>query len=262
MKQYPQNAGLATGFLECSQSEYVSPYALRLVLEPEAASLHCLHRASSGFQVKEISRNFRSRGGKASPYLMKRVRGAFETRVRAIFSPPNPGSAICDGAVLFSMSQEPVTCRVSRKTYGIKCTRDLIEGEDPEEYLSGNDDGDEECENAFCIYVRKGDTVLYDHSIENIFYPTSHKQKKLHIELYSSTELNPGFLPDQSCVMEGQIEVDISKDLQMDMTSEICVSMRFGTSMIELSAKGLNFGDGDNLGMLPINFQHAMDVVS
>ncbi len=46
-------------------------------------------------------------GFSASPYLMKRVRDTFiQYKVEEVISPPNPGSAVCQGAAALICQQE------------------------------------------------------------------------------------------------------------------------------------------------------------
>jgi hypothetical protein len=48
-------------------------------------------------------------GFAASPYLMKRIKLAFSERVPLIWQPPQSGSAILEGAVLYGA---PIHCRL------------------------------------------------------------------------------------------------------------------------------------------------------
>lgn len=53
--------------------------------------------------------------------------------------------------------------------------------------------------------------------------------------------------------------------VQRPFASTLLVSrsfLVFSVSTIEMSTRGLNFGDGKNLGTLPVTFQQAVDVVS
>jgi phosphoribosylformylglycinamidine (FGAM) synthase-like amidotransferase family enzyme len=49
-------------------------------------------------------------GFSASPYLMKRVRDTFiQYQVEDVISPPNPGSAVCQGAAALSVNKNGIT---------------------------------------------------------------------------------------------------------------------------------------------------------
>ena len=58
-------------------------------------------------------------GFASSPYLMQRLKSAFSGRVANIWQPPQSGSAIVEGAVLYGLRPEAVHARCARKTYGV-----------------------------------------------------------------------------------------------------------------------------------------------
>ena len=175
-------------------------------------------------------------GFSTSPYLMKRVHKAFQARVKVIISPPDLGSAICQGAVLFCMMKEPITCRISRKTYGVCCQRKFIRGSDPLDYFILDDDQIEMCRNVFPIFVNIGDVIVFDQIEEHVYSPCKHRQTNMYLQLFSTTEVSPKYTTGKECIMEGEIVVDISQNLYKDQSRQVCVSMNCGRSIIEKEA--------------------------
>jgi molecular chaperone DnaK (HSP70) len=58
-------------------------------------------------QMSDIKLMMMAGGFSASPYLMKRVRDTFiQYKVEEVISPPNPGSAVCQGAAALICQQE------------------------------------------------------------------------------------------------------------------------------------------------------------
>ncbi|CAK9196229.1 unnamed protein product [Sphagnum troendelagicum] len=74
-------------------------------------------------------------GFSASPYLMKRVRDTFIHQVEEVISPPDPGSAVCQGAVALAINKESIVSRIARKTYSIKFMQRFRAGLDPLEHI-------------------------------------------------------------------------------------------------------------------------------
>jgi hypothetical protein len=70
-----------------------------------------------------------------SPYLMTRIKNSFAGEVQRIISPPNPGSAVCKGAVALAMNPGAIISRIARKTYGVETCLAFEEG-DPAEYCT------------------------------------------------------------------------------------------------------------------------------
>jgi hypothetical protein len=65
-------------------------------------------------QVPHIKVMFVVGGFAGSPYLMRRIRARFKGKVTHIVSPPNPGSAIAEGAVALALHPEAIVSRVSK----------------------------------------------------------------------------------------------------------------------------------------------------
>ncbi|XP_024371022.1 uncharacterized protein [Physcomitrium patens] len=179
-------------------------------------------------------------GFAASPYLMENIKRKFSGVVPHILSPPNPGSAVCQGAVALALNPDTIESRVCKRTYGFSCTYKFERGVDPPEYMKVVD-GVEKCRRRFQIFVRKGDKVRVDSCISRIQRPVTRGQKSIRFQLFSSDEIEPRYALGHSVKKEGEIVIDISRDMQKDKGREVKLSLFFGRSSLEIKAEAVNF---------------------
>ncbi|CAK9194880.1 unnamed protein product [Sphagnum jensenii] len=175
-------------------------------------------------------------GFAASPYLMGRIREAFCDRVQEIVVPPNPGSAVCQGAVALALNPPGggIVTRIARKTYGIEIMPDFVEGVDPLEYQVCVN-GVKKCKNRMQVFVQKDAVVDVDQCVTKYFDVISNI---MTIKLFScDDETNPRYTTQDSCVVEGEIKINISQSLDLSQQNVgVQVSMYFGRSSIEVAA--------------------------
>ena len=182
-------------------------------------------------------------GFAGSPYLMERIRESFGKIVPQIISPPNPGSAVCQGAVMLALNPDTVVSRVCKKTYGIEFTPTFDKKRDLPKYKI-KVDGVSKCSNRFEIYVKKGDKVDVDACISRNFSPLHRGQKAIKFQLFSSYETDPRYTVGDGVRKEGEIEIDISMDMKLDKARTVKVSLFFGGSSMEIKAEAVNFSAG------------------
>jgi hypothetical protein len=199
-------------------------------------------------------------GFAGSPYLMARIKNSFASEVERIISPPNPGSAVCQGAVALAMNPGAIISRIARKTYGVEVLRAFEEG-NPAEYCTqvGNT---KKCKNRFLIYVQKGSQIAVDHCVTKTFLATYPRQMDMVLVLYSCDDVSPRYTKGGSAEKEGELEIDIS-NLRggTDAIAEVSVSMYFGRSSREVKAVALNFGDKSKVNemRLPVTFGGVLE---
>jgi hypothetical protein len=199
-------------------------------------------------------------GFAGSPYLMTRIKDSFAGEVERIISPPNPGSAVCQGAVALAMNPGSIISRIVRKTYGVELYRVFEEG-DPAEYCTqvGNLKC---CKRHFCIYVQKGSEVAVDHCVTKTIPGLYPRQKMMGLVLYSSDDVSPRYTRGGSAEKEGGLVIDISNvSGDTDAIAKVSVSMYFGRSSIEMKAVALNFGDKSKVHemQLPLTFGGVLE---
>ncbi|CAM6128186.1 unnamed protein product [Calypogeia fissa] len=194
-----------------------------------------------------------------SRYLMKRIRDKFSHSVKHIRSPVDPGSAICQGVVLFGiLGDEIMKSRISRKTYGIQMFRPFRKG-DPAGSRTTNSSGDTLCRDSFCVFKRIGDEVLINDCVRHNFEPFDKNEKSIKFTMFSTTDREPKFVTDSGVEMVGSWSLDLPPEAQkMKAMPSVEVGMYFGGSNIEVTANPNNF-DGGKASMLPIQFE--MDLV-
>lgn len=176
-----------------------------------------------------------------SPYLMDRLKRRFSSEIPLIISPPNPGSAVCQGAVALALNPATIASRISKKTYGFTSVEPFEIGVDPREFME-DIDGVLKCKNRFKVYVRKGDQVHMDDCISSVFMPIYQDQKSMALELLScDDEMEPRYAVGEWVTKEGEVVIDISKDMGLQKARRLEVSLFFGRSSLEIKAKALNF---------------------
>ena len=194
-------------------------------------------------------------GFSGSPYLMKRLREEFAGIVGEIVSPPDPGSAVCQGAARWGIAkQDVIISRICRKTYGISRSGKFEVG-DPLRYKWVDDDGKAKCSHKFSVFVRIGDAILVNHAVTKVFYPVSHFQRSMSIKIFSATKSDPKYTKEDGAEKEGSFVLDMSSGMELDKKREVEVTMFFGRSSIEVTAKGKNFSaSGKTENIISVTF--------
>ncbi|KAG0557508.1 hypothetical protein M758_11G132600 [Ceratodon purpureus] len=183
-------------------------------------------------------------GFAGSPYLIDSIKRRFRNQVEQIISPPNPGSAVCQGAVALALKPASIASRISKKTYGFTSIEPFQKGVDPREFME-DCDGVLKCKNRFKVYVRKGEMVEVDECISGTFMPIYHGQKSMVLELLScDDEIEPRYTVGEWVKKEGEIVIDVSKDMKLQKERRLSVSLYFGRSSLEIKAEALNFSAG------------------
>ncbi|XP_024390872.1 uncharacterized protein [Physcomitrium patens] len=196
-------------------------------------------------------------GFAGSPYLMSKIKERFLGQVEKIISPVNPGSAVCQGAVMLALNPAGITSRIARKTYGFEVSRSFKPG-DPEDskYISWVG-AEKKCDVNFSAYVRKGDPLDVDHCVSKDFSPLFPGARNMKLMLYSSNETDPKYTqgPGVDSKEEASFTIDITSSSHMQERPTVTVSMFFGRSAIDVKAVGKNFGTGQiQEFQLPVEF--------
>lgn len=119
-------------------------------------------------------------GGLAnSRYVMKRIRDSFPRKGLEILCPPDPGSAVCQGAVMSgALGDDTIRSRKSRRTYGIDMISLFKEG-DPRGFTFVGENGEKLCKNKYSIFTRIGDDVPVNFSVTYTFTPYQGVKRRL-----------------------------------------------------------------------------------
>jgi hypothetical protein len=217
--------------------------------------IELIGKALRPFSKGEVKAMMAVGGFSGSPYLMKRLREEFAGIVGEIVSPPDPGSAVCQGAAMWGISkQDIIISRICRKTYGMSIVRHF-EIEDPVGYMWVDDDGKAKCHHVFSIFARIGDAIPVNHTVTEVLRPLWHFQRSMSIEIFSSTKSDPKYTKEDGVEKEGSFELDMSSGMELDKKREVEVTMFFGRSSIEVTAKGKNFSaSGKTQYIIPVTY--------
>ncbi|GAQ90012.1 Molecular chaperones HSP70/HSC70 [Klebsormidium nitens] len=219
----------------------ISPAELRSIFDPTLDKILALIDAQLAASPK-CDQLFLVGGFSQSPYLIKRVTETFAHRVANIVTPPEPGTAICQGAVLFGLDPSIITERTSRKTYGIKCAREFRPGDPEDKKWFHDEDGCFHVSNSFNIFVRNGDQVLVDSEIRHSFRPSKLDQTQCPVFLLTTDKRDPRFADDDGVEEDFGFSLDM-EDLPRGQRS-FDVRMKFGATTIEVAA--FRKGDDEN----------------
>jgi hypothetical protein len=219
---------------------------LRSIFDPEVERV-IGYIAAPLAKVKENVKVIMVVGGfAASPYLMMRLREKFTVPGREVVSPPDPGSAVCQGAAITGTRPgDTIVSRVCRKTYGVSVMRSFEKGKkgkkgDRPALKVIDDVGDALCDNAFHAFVRNGDSIPADHSVQHEFSPWCKSLQEMEITVYSSNQRFVKYTTDKGVREELKFKVDISAGMHVD-DRKVAVIMYFGGTSINWKAKGVNF---------------------
>ncbi|KAG0603397.1 hypothetical protein M758_10G090700 [Ceratodon purpureus] len=176
-----------------------------------------------------------------SPYLLRKIKQSCGAMAQNIICPPNPGSAICQGAVALALNPNAVVSRICKRTYGFAAQRPFEKGLDPD-WKMKLIDGAMLCPHRFEVLVKKGDEVLIDKPMSVNCIPGEKGATQVPVRLFSCDErIPPRYSTDKSLKTEGTFVMDMSGDMKLDRGRSIEVSLFFGGSFLEVKAKALNF---------------------
>ncbi|KAK3247189.1 hypothetical protein CYMTET_43303, partial [Cymbomonas tetramitiformis] len=167
-------------------------------------------------------------GFSESRYLQKRVRETFADCFEHVYTPPQPGSAIVQGAVVFGLNPSKFSSRIARRTYGVDATSTFDElTHDPTKKKWYTDLNRFQCESLFTKYIEKGQEIPCGSVIKHSFKPTSLKQKRVSFTILSTPNKKPKYSDEADVVEEAVLEVPIAG---AGLDREIEVEFQFGAT--------------------------------
>lgn len=170
-------------------------------------------------------------GFSESPMLQETVKKKFPN-IKVIV-PDEAGLAVLKGAVIFGHKPTEIASRISKFTYGIKCTQSYREGHHPANRKYKNADNEYKVDDVFNIYVKAGQSVDINDVFKDSFKVARADQDGMTVQFYYTSEPNPGFVDENGCRELGTMQVDVpgyGKD------RSAVISMKFGKTEIEATA--------------------------
>jgi hypothetical protein len=163
------------------------------------------------------------------------IQEALKSRFPAknVFVPKDAGLAIVKGAVLFGHNPATIVSRKAKYTYGVKTTRDFIEGDPRDKKL--NVDGCAKCKDVFDKHVEIDQTVKVGEALNSqTYYPLHQNVKEVLVPVYTSTDYNPRYTTETTCNYLGKFVVPLQGPSVKD--NAIVVQMTFGGTELEVEA--------------------------
>lgn len=194
-------------------------------------------------------------GFSENAYLIKKLIEKFQKTglVQLVVVPPNPGAAICHGALLQKLHPCKILSRIARRTYGVAILALFKPGIHPANRRLVLSNGEVRCNNVFSVFVRNGEAVDTSAVIKKRQIPMEATDKQIIVAVYSSESKSPTFVDEPGVVLEGTITVDMP-DTKLGKKREVEICMAFGKTCIEVMAHGVNFREGSNSSKLPVRF--------
>ena len=191
-------------------------------------------------------------GGFANSLLLqKEIKRVFSTRCRVVV-PPDPSTAVVQGAVLFGKRPETITQRVLGKTYGADCCRDFIKGVHPErkKFVAN---GKELCSDVFNSFVKENEVVKLGQRITSMYRPLYPDEKQIKYSFYAASNSSAVLVTDTGVKRIGSVVVQ-SPETWRGLDREIEVSMYFGGTEITATARDMSSG---NTAKTTLDFFHV-----
>jgi hypothetical protein len=237
-------SNISNGRLAFSMADLFKP-VLDAIEQEIKAVLHDKELASCDYM-------FLVGGLSESPLLEKRIRGAFEGKVKKIVFPEKPSAAVVDGAALFGMDPSVVRSRKSRLTYGAASLEVFEDGRDPESRKVIGERGPR-CKGRFAIYVVAGQSIEHDQPVPMVFKPLESSQDGMHFDLYATADTSPRYVDDPGSQLIGSFDVAMP-DLTGGLDRKVNMVMYFGQTEIRAKATDLTSNRSSEIGNIEFHY--------
>ncbi|KAL3879879.1 hypothetical protein ACJMK2_032156 [Sinanodonta woodiana] len=174
-------------------------------------------------------------GFSESKMLQHAIRSSF-SNVKVII-PHEAGLVVLNGAVVFGHNPSSVSHRVSKYTYGIA---NAVPFDNEKHDIRKRITGDQGalCNDIFAKFVEVGQSVtLYEATPEQPYVPITESLSSIGLTVYASTQKYPMYVTDDGCLKLGYVEVNIVDNNVPRNDRCVLVSMTFGGTEIEVTAR-------------------------
>ncbi|KAL3878540.1 hypothetical protein ACJMK2_030880 [Sinanodonta woodiana] len=168
-------------------------------------------------EVQDVTTILMVGGYSESPILQDFVKTNFKQK--KIIIPADPNLAVVKGAVIFGHNPDRIAERICRYTYGMRVSVPFIHDEHPLEKLYITDQGEEQCSDVFFKFAEIGDPVRRgEPQYEVTHQPANCEQDYVSIPIYASTENDPVYVTDKSCINMGTIYIHLEETIYLGGT--------------------------------------------
>ncbi|KAG2176262.1 hypothetical protein INT43_005496 [Umbelopsis isabellina] len=176
----------------------------------------------------------------SSGYLYNKVKATFEPEVSQILYPSRAALAIVRGAVLAGLHPQPISTRISRRTYGINAGLpfDLLLDSPNTRFV--RPDGSVRCITRFLPFAHKGDAIPVDQCIREQMYIYYNSIYSTDLRLYATEEDQEPRYYDQPGVKQVaaiEIPIPILPGVERGQRVGYEVRMYFGRNEIRMEAE-------------------------
>ncbi|CAI2198931.1 12112_t:CDS:2, partial [Funneliformis geosporum] len=209
-----------------SVKEMFDPVVNRILELIESQLIEANERCSALFLVG---------GFGESPYLLRRVRETFGSRVPSISVPINSKAAVVRGAIVYGLNIDVVKKRVLKWTYGIQVCRDWVAGDDEDRRTP---DGKIF---QFRRIVQRRTQVEVNKPFPETCYPVKPNQTSALFKIYYTTKDNAIYCNDPGVKLLGTLRI-IMPDTKDGLNRPIEFFLTF--ARLEIKATAINKRNG------------------
>ncbi|CAG8622581.1 2440_t:CDS:10 [Ambispora leptoticha] len=170
-----------------------------------------------------------------SPYLLKRVREEFNSKVSYIAVPIEPIASIVRGAVYYGLDMDIVRTRVLKRTYGIDITRNWNEDDPINRRVSGS------VIDVFQPLAIRGSKVEVNQKFTCILHPSFPEQSIISFPIYTTDRDSAKYCDEDGMKMIGKLTAELP-DMHLGKDRPIEFSLTFGKIEILATARNLISG--------------------
>lgn len=146
-----------------------------------------------------------------------------------------PSISVLQGAVLFGLHQNMITCRKMRQSIGIETLDDFVPGFHD---IAKKDviDGKEVCKNVFSVFAKVNQSVRVETAIPKRFPPASKAQDTCVIKIFGSKNSKTLYTDENECKSMGTLTVSNLPKFESGISREILVLFNVSGTEITVSA--------------------------
>ncbi|CAB5355684.1 unnamed protein product [Rhizophagus irregularis] len=204
------------------------------MFEPVVEKILNLIRDQLASSKQKCSAMFLVGGFSESPYLVKKVKGAFTSVVPIITVPQNPITAVLRGAVMYGLDKAAVATRVLTMNYGVRVYPLWRAGVDPKKRKTS----DGRIYKFSCLATR-GREVTPDEPCSGTYYPIYPDQNTILFSVFATPRKNSRFCDEEGMRKIGELEIEIP-DIEGGTDRPVEFSLMFGELLITANARNKN----------------------
>jgi hypothetical protein len=158
--------------------------------------------------------------------------------------PPHASLAVLTGAVMYGLRPSVVQARYVKKTYGVavSCEWNPKKHSDRKKSFRPNEGKLVAfCDGIFSPFCLAGDQLAVDHVVTQVYTPGEDHQEEMVLKVFETDGRAPTFVDAPGARLAGTMTLPMPQ-MTGNLTRRVQVTMRFGTTEIEISAIDMTSG--------------------